>query len=499
MILEKRKTTRPGSTGDLEKFQEKVNEQISNVNATSSNFQALEEPTLPQQSAESVSVDNLERAGVQYEVPESFFNADPTLNSLLASSEALVNQRTQQVQAAANQGSVYENQIKNIFAAMDTEGEYRQLLNDEYEIDDRTEEYNDLLGVINKRTASSRLQVVKDAQNLAQIENESRGVPTQVIAGKVASTRKVQELEKLVRETETANIVATAELMAGQIATAKETIEDKIKLQYGPLEDQLERVKYFLDRNDDKLSDLSTSQKEALKSYVENQQEIVKNKKEEERKKFDLQAEAAKNGASADTLRKIIGAETLSDAANIANDFIGEQSRIDINLDRSNKQSQIADRQARLSLAYAANARAAAKANSRAEGGSRFKFTNDEAGTLLGTGLSSADVDAIEADINEYGYEKVAAGLSASQQKALNEAVGGPGQEFLGKEYFRELYTDDQLKAAAKESGFTAGGFLGIGVGSKGVEDYLDYLDGSVAAYRKAGWSDEDILDAMRK
>lgn len=66
--------------------------------------------------------------------------------------------------------------------------------------------------------------------------------------------------------------------------------------------------------------------------------------------------------------------------------------------------------------------------------------------------------------------------------------------------------TDEILKEEAKKAGFTAGGFLGIGVGAKGLEDYkenlkeqyLDYFMGLIEQYREQGMSDDKILKEMQ-
>lgn len=72
------------------------------------------------------------------------------------------------------------------------------------------------------------------------------------------------------------------------------------------------------------------------------------------------------------------------------------------------------------------------------------------------------------------------------------------GEEFLTRDYFKNLLTTDQLKKAAADEGFKAGGFLGIGVGDQGVNDYLDYLEETIKSYREAGYSDKEILDMMQ-
>lgn len=72
------------------------------------------------------------------------------------------------------------------------------------------------------------------------------------------------------------------------------------------------------------------------------------------------------------------------------------------------------------------------------------------------------------------------------------------GEQFLNEEFFSGLFTDEQLKEAAKEAGFTEGGFLGIGVGKEGVNNFLKDLMSKVEQFRKAGFTDKEILKKMQ-
>lgn len=104
--------------------------------------------------------------------------------------------------------------------------------------------------------------------------------------------------------------------------------------------------------------------------------------------------------------------------------------------------------------------------------------------------------DALNKGVSSGDYK-----LTSQQQKDLLAGVLPEEKEeqFLNREYFRGIYTMDQLKASAKKAGFTAGGFLGFGVGEEGVNDYLDYLMNFIEQYRKAGFTDKEILDKFPK
>lgn len=54
-----------------------------------------------------------------------------------------------------------------------------------------------------------------------------------------------------------------------------------------------------------------------------------------------------------------------------------------------------------------------------------FKFSNDEVGKLMGTGLSAMDVQAILDDLNDGGPETVLAGLSGNQKAVVSKILNG--------------------------------------------------------------------------
>lgn len=156
---------------------------------------------------------------------------------------------------------------------------------------------------------------------------------------------------------------------------------------------------------------------------------------------------------------------------------------------------------------------------SRSSGGSGGKaasfssFTKTDQQTLLGGGWSRKEIDVLAQGIEEYGLQEVikqerAAGATPTQIKALEDAYGVEATASqdsslsLNKDYFKSLYSMDTLEELAAASGFTKGGFLGIGVGrgpGEGVDQYLDSLVSMVEQYRQAGFSDKEILELMGK
>jgi hypothetical protein len=68
---------------------------------------------------------------------------------------------------------------------------------------------------------------------------------------------------------------------------------------------------------------------------------------------------------------------------------------------------------------------------------------------------------------------------------------------FITKDWLKTLYTDKQLKEEAEKAGFKTGGFLGMGK-SADTDAYLNNLVTLVEQYRKAGYTDQDILKLMK-
>jgi len=139
------------------------------------------------------------------------------------------------------------------------------------------------------------------------------------------------------------------------------------------------------------------------------------------------------------------------------------------------------------------------KRTKEGEGVAVFKDTNTGKIYDLGT---VAGLKEFKADHPEYTYEDMDAwmdanvkGLDAATRRNLLEKAGFKKKEFLSEEFFRNLYTEDQLKEAAKEAGF--GGWFRVS--SEDIDNFLKDLMNKVQQYRKAGYSDTEILKMMTK
>lgn len=131
-----------------------------------------------------------------------------------------------------------------------------------------------------------------------------------------------------------------------------------------------------------------------------------------------------------------------------------------------------------------------------ASAGNTTQLTDENRRALLGSGLSDSDINGVEADVAEHGIDSVLEGLTNDAQRtAVRKAYSAnTDQQFLNEDYFTNLMTDDQMKAAAKEAGLRS-------MWSSWATEkpkYLKYLTDTVEQYRKAGYSDQEILKMMQ-
>lgn len=123
-------------------------------------------------------------------------------------------------------------------------------------------------------------------------------------------------------------------------------------------------------------------------------------------------------------------------------------------------------------------------------------LTTPDKQKLLGVGFSANDIVNIEADINAHGVDEVLKGITDDRQKQAIQSVYGVEDTtpFLTTDYLAQLYGEDGLKKAAGDAGYRH--ILTSWDTEK--QNYLDSLMNTVNQYRKAGYSDKDILKMMQ-
>lgn len=137
------------------------------------------------------------------------------------------------------------------------------------------------------------------------------------------------------------------------------------------------------------------------------------------------------------------------------------------------------------------------------EGDKGFELSSPQRSQLLSGGFNFDDVKMMEQDLAKYGLEQVTSGMPKAQadlvkrvlagSNAVNE-VGVKSEEFINEDYLSTLFTDEQMKTAAKDAGFRS---IMTSWGTE-KKKYLQYLMETVAKYREAGYDDQEILKMMQ-
>jgi len=126
------------------------------------------------------------------------------------------------------------------------------------------------------------------------------------------------------------------------------------------------------------------------------------------------------------------------------------------------------------------------------------KLSSADRQILIGSGFNSGEIDNIAKDVATYGIDRVLQGIDSEAQKtALRKVYGGAAPQFLTTDYFKTLFPTSKLEKEAKDAGYTKGGIFGIGA-SADTDAYLASLMTTVEQYRKAGYSDQEILKMMQ-
>lgn len=131
-----------------------------------------------------------------------------------------------------------------------------------------------------------------------------------------------------------------------------------------------------------------------------------------------------------------------------------------------------------------------------------FKFSNDNRGKLLGSGLSEEDIDAVQEDVRKHGGSAVLEGFDDEKQKSALRDVLGIREEVLSDTYIKDTFSDSDLRKAAKKAGFTEGASVwknDDGVGEEGLNKYVASLMQRVETLRRAGKSEDAILKEIEK
>lgn len=131
-----------------------------------------------------------------------------------------------------------------------------------------------------------------------------------------------------------------------------------------------------------------------------------------------------------------------------------------------------------------------------ATGGNAFKLTTGQKSQLLSGGFVAADIAAIETDVARYGIDQVTEGMSQDQAKLVKRVLAGTDS-------VADVGADTALSREALSMFFgipdndeSSGGFLGIG--SHTNSGALDEIMAIVDKYRAVGYKDAEIMKIIQ-
>lgn len=355
-----------------------------------------------------------------------------------------------------------------------TRGLYDQLVGKSAYQTEQEQKYN-IPGITNTlNDLTSQLQGIANEAAAIPVEEQSRAASGTVLTAGLQADQNQRLRDNAVKALGVSTLLAAAK---GQLATAQNLADRAVAAKYDPIIEQINANKANLDLIlADPMATLAEKNRaQAQKEAQDKKAAEAEAEKEQAKNIWSIATKAAGNGENfvasseypslSQALTAISEAPTAEEALQIA---------ASVNITQG-------------------------KATGAGTGITRL--STEKKTRLLGAGFTDADIDNIENDINNYGIDQVLAdpNLTSTQKRAIQGAYGSAeGTQFLNADYFRSIFTEPQLKKAAGDAGFTAGGFLGFGVGDEGVNDYLNYLEGLVAQYRTAGYSDQEILKMMQ-
>lgn len=276
---------------------------------------------------------------------------------------------------------------------------------------------------------------------------------------------------------------ATIQAMQGNLTLAKQTINETIDHEYEPIESAIQ----YQTQSIQLLGD--SPEADRYKAQLQQQADDIEYEKKL-KQTMSQNAMIAGDFDTAQAIMKIQGGQpgSTEQILKLGGKYLQSESDA---LDIKYKKAQIANTYSQI-----------AERNKSSDETNAFKFTAEDKQLLVGSGFAGNDLKAIENDLNKYGVEQVLNNPSTTEsQKAtlkqvLNKSNTPASKPFLSEDFFKTTY-GDTLKTAAKDAGFTTGGFFGLGK-SGDTDAYLKDIMKKVEAYRAAGYTDQEILKLMQ-
>lgn len=322
-----------------------------------------------------------------------------------------------------------------------------------------------------------------DAGTISGNEKISDKVQTQSsIEGDQRAYQKQRDLTRIGKAAELSATVALSQAYQGNAQLGLELAQKSVDLKYQPILNEIEVVKTQLGIAQTKMSSEEKKNADIINALLDIRTKEIESEKANKKDIESVAVEAASNGAPLAVITKMRAAPNAAEAAVIGASYI------------KGNQESVGGGTPKLDVG-------------------EIKFTSDDTQRLIASGFTPAQIKSIQSDINSYGLDSVLAGIdNDTQKKAIKNILSGvtPTQEqnqteFLNRDFLRKQFGDEALKAAASKAGLTkriSGGILGTGLFAKkegDIDKYLDQLMTSVESYRKAGYTDQEILKQFQK
>lgn len=144
---------------------------------------------------------------------------------------------------------------------------------------------------------------------------EGKTIPMAFITGQQAQMQKMQNIEL-------GNMATLAQALQGNIELSRQMINDTVNLEYAPIEQEIENLKYQLTVNAENMTSAEKKRAEALNIALTERQSQIETEKQEKTDIKNLAVEAARNGASTDIAQRMMNAKTMSEAMGIGGNFL---------------------------------------------------------------------------------------------------------------------------------------------------------------------------------
>lgn len=142
-------------------------------------------------------------------------------------------------------------------------------------------------------------------------KSENRLAPTFAIQGEQAQI----ERQRAVRQ---AGLAASAQAVQGNIALARQTVEQALEMEFGGIEAQLDFQKLLLDENRATMTSAEKRRADALSLALDERKRLLQEQKAERDQVYNTMLAAAERGADNSTLQRIQNAQTQEEALQIA-------------------------------------------------------------------------------------------------------------------------------------------------------------------------------------